>query len=149
MLLCKTALDTALATIFFAKKLPLRIFAKILVTTRSTGVRHGTKVGVAKVWARQKTTFKEIDGKRPGPSRTRQAKTDIQATAGDYAAAVRNVGEAIGPPDAATNLQPWPSHIYFEDISVQSQFEMIEIIVAMARDNGKIPPKNPRSQAVE
>ena len=77
------------------------------------------------------------------------AKQDIQNTADAYVSAVRNVCQAIGPPDETINLQPWPSHIYFEDISAQSQFEMIEIIIQTARDNGAISPKDPVPQGVE
>ncbi len=61
---------------------------------------------------------------------------DIRETALEYVAAVKNVCETIDLPDDNNVLQPWPSHVYFEDISAQSQFEMIEIIMQTVRDKG-------------
>lgn len=66
------------------------------------------------------------------------AKQEIRETTREYVAAVRNVYEAIDQSIDSTLHQPWPSHIYFEDISSQSQFKMIEIIIQTVRDNGAI-----------
>jgi len=64
------------------------------------------------------------------------AKQDIRQTATEYVAAIKTVCETIGWPDQATLKQPWPSHIYFEDISAESEFEMIEIIIRTVQENG-------------
>ena len=60
------------------------------------------------------------------------AKQDIRQTANEFVTAIQTVCESIGYPDETVLTQPWPSHIYFEDISAQSQFEMIEIIIQAA-----------------
>jgi hypothetical protein len=70
------------------------------------------------------------------------AKQGIAETAREYVAAVKDVCEKIGPPDETLLSQPWPSHIYFEDISAESQFEMIEIIIQTVRDDGAINPQS-------
>lgn len=66
------------------------------------------------------------------------AKQEIRETTREYVAAIKNVYEAIDQPIGSTLHQPWPSHVYFEDISSQSQFKMIEIIIQTVRDNGAI-----------
>ncbi len=65
------------------------------------------------------------------------AKQDIRQTANEYVTAIKTVCETVGYPDETILAQPWPSHIYFEDISAQSQFGMIEIIIQTARDAGE------------
>lgn len=69
------------------------------------------------------------------------AKQGIRETAHDYVEAIKTVCENIPLPADNNVMQPWPSHIYFEDISAQSQFEMIEIIIATARNNGALNRK--------
>ncbi len=64
------------------------------------------------------------------------AKQEILETSREYVAAIKNVCESIDLPDDNNVRQPWPSHVYFEDINAQSQFDMVEIIVQMVRDNG-------------
>ncbi len=64
------------------------------------------------------------------------AKQGISETSREYVAAIKNVCETIDLPDDNNVRQPWPSHVYFEDINAQSQFDMVEIIVQMVRDNG-------------
>lgn len=68
------------------------------------------------------------------------AKQDIRQTAIDFVASVKNTCETANLPADQNLKQPWPSHIYFEDISAQSQFEMIEIIIQTVRDNGAFTP---------
>ena len=75
----------------------------------------------------------EVDGNSVGDIAL--AKTAIQGTAQDYVAAIKDVCESTPLPADNFVMQPWPSHIYFEDISAQSQFEMIEIIIAAARNS--------------
>ncbi|MCP4491176.1 MAG: hypothetical protein GY820_28245 [Gammaproteobacteria bacterium] len=64
------------------------------------------------------------------------AKQEIREMTCEYVAAIKNVYDTIDQPIGSTLHQPWPSHIYFEDISSQSQFEIIEIITQTVRDNG-------------
>ncbi len=66
------------------------------------------------------------------------AKQEIRKTTGEYVAAVKNVCETIDQPIGGKLHEPWPSHVYFEDISSQSQFDMIEVIIKTVRDNGAI-----------
>ena len=64
------------------------------------------------------------------------AKQEIRQTASEYVAAIKAVCETTGWPDQTIVKQPWPSHIYFEDISAESQFAMIEIIIRTVQENG-------------
>lgn len=64
------------------------------------------------------------------------AKQDIRSTAREYVDAIKSVSEGICLPDHNYVHEPWPSHVYFEDVSAQSQFEMVEIIVQTVLDHG-------------
>jgi hypothetical protein len=66
------------------------------------------------------------------------AKQEIFDTSRDFVSAIKNVCETIDLPEDNNVLQPWPSHVYFEDISSQSQFDLIEIIIQTVRDNGAL-----------
>jgi hypothetical protein len=66
------------------------------------------------------------------------AKQEIFDTTRDFVAAIKNVCETIDLPEDNNVLQPWPSHVYFEDISSQSQFDLIEIIIQTVRDSGAL-----------
>ena len=70
------------------------------------------------------------------------AKQEIHETADQFVAAIKQVSENINLPEDNNVLEPWPSHIYFEDISNQSQFDMIEIIIQSVRDNGQFNVRN-------
>jgi len=63
-------------------------------------------------------------------------KQEIRETARDFVAAIKRVCKTIDRAADNNVLQPWPSHVYFEDISALSQFEMIEIIIQTVRDDG-------------
>ncbi|MGR3343581.1 MAG: uroporphyrinogen decarboxylase family protein, partial [Paracoccaceae bacterium] len=63
-------------------------------------------------------------------------KQEIRETAQEFVAAIKRVCKSIDVSEDNYVLQPWPSHVYFEDISAQSQFEMIEIIIQTVRDDG-------------
>lgn len=69
------------------------------------------------------------------------AKQEIHDVALEYVSIVKSVCEAVGLPDSDTVKKPWPSHIYFEDVSAQSQFQMIEIIIQTVRDTGAFTAK--------
>ncbi len=55
----------------------------------------------------------------------------------EYVDAIREVAETIDLPKDNFVTEPWPSHIYFEDVSAQSQFELIEIFVRTAQERGE------------
>jgi len=46
-----------------------------------------------------------------------------------YVAAIKRVCETVDLPEDNHVGQSWPSHIYFEDVNGQSQFELVEIIL--------------------
>ncbi len=56
-------------------------------------------------------------------------KAEITAEARSFVAAIKRVCEMIDLPEDNHVGAPWPSHIYFEDINGQSQFELVEIIL--------------------
>ncbi len=64
------------------------------------------------------------------------AKQGILETTGEFVAAIKEVCQMIGPPDDALIRQPWPSHVYFEDINAQSEFDLIEVIIQTVLDDG-------------
>ena len=71
------------------------------------------------------------------------AKTETADKARRHVAAVKRVCETVDlPPDNHVG-QSWPSHIYFEDINGQSQFDLVEIILdevyQSARFESQIP----------
>ncbi|VAW02365.1 hypothetical protein MNBD_ALPHA07-1342 [hydrothermal vent metagenome] len=78
----------------------------------------------------------EVDGNSVGDIAL--AKIAIRGTAQTYVEAIKAVCKSVPLPADNNVMQPWPSHIYFEDISAQSQFEMIEVIVRTALENGTI-----------
>ena len=57
------------------------------------------------------------------------AKQEISNAARSYVASIRNVCEAIDLPSNNYVNEPWPSHLYFEDVNGQSQFEMVELVL--------------------
>jgi len=66
------------------------------------------------------------------------AKVEIKNSAREYVEAIKNVCNVIGRPSDISLNEPWPSHVYFEDISIQSQFELIEIIIQTVHDYGAL-----------
>ena len=56
-------------------------------------------------------------------------KAEMRHMAGSHVAAIKRVCEAIDLPEDNHVGGPWPSHIYFEDVNAQSQFELVEIIL--------------------
>ncbi len=78
----------------------------------------------------------QIDRNSVGDIET--ARQGIGEAAREYVEAIKAVCEAIELPDHNFVREPWPSHVYFEDISAQSQFELIEIIIRTATDHGQL-----------
>ena len=56
-------------------------------------------------------------------------KIEAAVNAHAHVAAIKRVCETVDLPDDNHVSQSWPSHIYFEDINSQSQFELVEIIL--------------------
>ena len=62
----------------------------------------------------------------------------IKATAQEYVDAIRNVANTIAQNGYDNRKPPWPGTIYFEDISSESSFELIEIIVDAVLKDGAL-----------
>ena len=56
-------------------------------------------------------------------------KIEMAAEARSFVNAIKRVCETIDLPEDNHVGAPWPSHIYFEDVNGQSQFELVEIIL--------------------
>ncbi|MDA5095315.1 hypothetical protein O2N63_14600 [Aliiroseovarius sp. KMU-50] len=56
-------------------------------------------------------------------------KAATRAQAREHVAAIRRVCEAVDLPSDNHVGMPWPSHIYFEDVNLHSQFDLVEIIL--------------------
>ena len=57
------------------------------------------------------------------------AKAGFAEETRSFVDAIRRVCEAIDLPEDNHVGAPWPSHVYFEDVNGQSQFELVEIIL--------------------
>ncbi len=66
------------------------------------------------------------------------AKQEIRQTTREFVEAIKQVCQTTGRPDDALNRQPWPSHVYFEDINAQSEFGLIETVIQTVRDHGAL-----------
>ena len=64
------------------------------------------------------------------------AKQGIRNTSLDYVNAVKNVAHSISENGYGARNPPWPGTVYFEDVSAESSFELVEIIVETALTNG-------------
>ncbi len=78
----------------------------------------------------------QIDRNSVGDLET--AKHEITEAAGSYVAAIKQVCETIDLPEDNWVKDPWPSHVYFEDVNGQSQFELVELILEEVRKGGRI-----------
>jgi hypothetical protein len=65
-------------------------------------------------------------------------KITIQETSDAYVDAIKNVAQTIAKNGYDNRIPPWPGTVYFEDISSESSFELIEIIVTTALKNGSL-----------
>ena len=61
-------------------------------------------------------------------------KAETVAKARSFVAAIKNVCETVDLPEDNHVGQSWPSHIYFEDVNGQSQFELVELILREVHD---------------
>ena len=64
------------------------------------------------------------------------AKAEIVEYARSHVAAIKRVCETIDLPDDNHVTAPWPSHVYFEDVNGQSQFELVELVINEVRKGG-------------
>ena len=61
-------------------------------------------------------------------------KAETAAKAASLVAAIKRVCETVDLPEDNHVGQSWPSHIYFEDVNGQSQFELVELILKEVHD---------------
>ena len=58
-----------------------------------------------------------------------QAKIDLAEAAKSYVRCIKAVCESISLPNNNFVSEPWPSHVYFEDINEETQFDLVELIL--------------------
>ena len=66
------------------------------------------------------------------------AKTEMTSFAKSYADSIKQVCETIDLPEDNFVMEPWPSHVYFEDVNAQSQFDLVEIVLDEVKNAGSI-----------
>ena len=64
------------------------------------------------------------------------AKQQIETTTSEYVEAIKTVAHSISKNGYDSRALPWPGAIYFEDISAESNFELIEVVLDTALKNG-------------
>jgi hypothetical protein len=75
-------------------------------------------------------------------------RISIKAEAEEYVAAIKNVATTISESGYDERKPPWPGTVYFEDISSETNIELVEIIVSVAREKGVLG-EAPDSDLVE
>ena len=66
------------------------------------------------------------------------AKLQLGSAANDYVQAIKEVCEKIDLPSNNFVNEPWPSHLYFEDLNGESEFSLVELILKKVYDCSKI-----------
>ncbi len=66
------------------------------------------------------------------------AKQDLRAMCSEYLEAIKTVARSIAENGYDSRVPPWPGTIYFEDISAESNFDLIEIIVDTTLKQGAL-----------
>ena len=69
------------------------------------------------------------------------AKVEIADFARSYVDSIKRVCETIDLPEDNFVMEPWPSHVYFEDVNSQSQFELVEIVLTEVEKGGTFSRK--------
>ena len=64
------------------------------------------------------------------------AKINIADDTRAYVESIKRICETIDLPEDNFVQDPWPSHVYFEDVNAQSQFELIELVLNEVRKGG-------------
>ena len=63
-------------------------------------------------------------------------KRETETLTRDYVESIKRVAIEIAQRSHESRLPPWPGTIYFEDISAESNFELIQIIIATVLNHG-------------
>jgi hypothetical protein len=66
------------------------------------------------------------------------AKQQIETTTLEYVKAIKTVAHSISENGYDSREPPWPGTVYFEDISAESNFELIEMILDTAFRHGRL-----------
>ncbi len=66
------------------------------------------------------------------------SKQEIRTTTSEYVDAIKTVAQTIAGNGYDSKELPWPGTVYFEDISAESNFDLIEIIVATTLKQGAL-----------
>ena len=66
------------------------------------------------------------------------AKINLETAAGEYVAAIKAVCEAIDMPKNNFVDQPWPSHLYFEDLNGETEFDLVRLIIGQVFECPKL-----------
>jgi hypothetical protein len=76
------------------------------------------------------------------------AKLEITEYARSSVESIKRVCETIELPDDNFVMDPWPSHVYFEDVNSQSQFELVELILDEVKNGGTFQSNDQSAQTV-
>jgi hypothetical protein len=76
------------------------------------------------------------------------AKAEITDYARSCVESIKRVCESIDLPEDNFVMDPWPSHIYFEDVNSESQFELVELVLNEVEKGGTFQPNADAAQAV-
>ena len=74
-----------------------------------------------------------------------QAKIDLVTAAKYYVACIRTVCESIDLPDSNFVNEPWPSHVYFEDVNRETQFDLVNLILNEVYQNPSFSRRIPQN----
>ena len=61
-------------------------------------------------------------------------KVELTAAAAAYVAAIKEVCESIELPSDNFVKEPWPSHLYFEDLNGETEFDLVRLIIGEVFD---------------
>jgi hypothetical protein len=64
------------------------------------------------------------------------AKMGMTEFARSYVESIKRVCETIDLPEDNFVMDPWPSHVYFEDVNAESQFELVELVLNEVEKGG-------------
>ena len=78
----------------------------------------------------------EIDRNSIADPETKRHET--VAMASEYVEAIKTVARAIARNGYDSKVPPWPGTVYFEDVSAESSFELIEMIVGTTLEHGAL-----------
>ncbi len=73
-----------------------------------------------------------------------EAKVEIADFARSYVDSIKRVCETIDLPEDNFVMDPWPSHVYFEDVNSQSQFDLVELVLDEVKKGGTFQTKASR-----